>query len=368
MRIKKIEVFKLKIKLKRPFIISLGPKTHADNIIVRVTTDSGITGFGECSPSTTINGESSETCFVVSEYLARHLLGKDPVDIAGCSALMDSLFFGNTSIKSAFDIALHDIASQEAGVPLYLFLGGNDDKELFTDYTVSLDGAGIMAADAKEIKERGFPFIKVKLGESRKKDVERIRQIREAVGDAIPLRLDANQGWDRKTAIDVLNDLADVNIQFCEEPIPRWDFMSLPEVRKASPVPVMADESRLDHHDAERLIGLGACDYINIKLGKSSGLYKACKIADLAARAGIRMMVGGFIETRIAFTASAHLSLASDHIVFSDFDSPMMMTEDPVTGGIVYGERGLVKVPGGPGLGAGIDDKYLRKLPCLVIE
>ncbi len=368
MRITKIEIFRLKIKLSRPFIISLGPKTHADNVVVKITTDSKLTGFGECSPSTTINGENAETCFAVAGHLAKHLTGESPLDIPGCMQIMDSLFYGNTSIKSAFDIAIHDIASQHAGMPLYAFLGGKNNKRLHTDYTISLDDANVMVADALDIKDRGFPFIKVKLGDNRENDVDRIRRITAVTGNDIPLRLDANQGWDKLQAIGVLNDLADCNIQYCEEPIPRWDFMSLPEVTQASPIPVMADESCFDHHDADRLIKLGACDYINIKLGKSSGLYKARKIAGISSAAGIKMMVGGFVETRLAFTASAHLSLSNDHIVFSDFDSPMMMVEDPVSGGIVYGKGGLVEVPESNGLGAWIDDSYLKSLPSVVIE
>ncbi len=368
MRIEKVEVYKASIRLKKPFIISLGAITHADNIYLRIHTDTGITGYGECSPSLTINGESTGTCTDVAMYLANGLMGVDPRDAAKCSAVMDSVIFGNTSIKSAFDIALYDIASRDKGVPLYAYLGGKNDRVLLTDYTVSLAGVSAMVEEALDIKNRGFPFIKVKLGENRENDVERITKIREAVGNEIPLRLDANQGWDKDTAKEVLNDLAGMNIQYCEEPIPRWDFLSLPELRKASSIPLMADESCLDHHDAERLINLGACDYINIKLGKSSGLYKAMKIAELASAADIRMMVGGFIETRLAFTASAHFSLSNEDIVFSDFDSPLMMEQDPVTDGIRYGEGGLVKVPELPGLGAAVDESYLRQLPCVVIE
>ncbi len=368
MRINRIEVYKVSIKLKKPFIISLGSITHAENIYLRISTDKGVTGYGECSPSLTINGESTGTCADVAHYLARPLTGKDPRDIEGCSALMDAVIYGNTSIKSAFDIALHDIAARDKGLPLFEFLGGNDRKELYTDYTVSLDEATVMAEEALEIKRKGFPFIKVKLGDNRHNDLIRIKGIREAVGKDIPLRLDANQGWDKETAVLLLNDLAGMNIEYCEEPIPRWDFMSLPELRRASPIPLMADESCLDHNDAARLIELEACDYINVKLGKSSGLFKAAKIANLASDAGIRMMVGGFMESRLAFTASAHFSLSNDHIVFSDFDSPMMMEEDPVTGGIEYRKGGQVKVPSGPGLGAAVDQAYLKQLPCTVIE
>jgi L-Ala-D/L-Glu epimerase len=367
MQIETICLYRASLELREPFVISLGSITHADNIFIRITTSEGITGYGECSPSLTINGESVETCFAAGRYIARSLKGADPLDIGKCSAIADSVIYGNTSIKSAFDIALHDIASRHANVPLYTFLGGSDDREIYTDYTVSLDSAERMADNAGKIKHRGFPFIKVKLGDNRENDVERVLRIRKKVGEDIPLRLDANQGWDKDTAISILNDLAGMNIQYCEEPIPRWDFMSLPEVRRSCPIPLMADESCLDHHDAERLIKLGACDYINIKLGKSSGLYKGLKIAGVAGRAGVKMMVGGFMETRLAFTASAHLFLSSRHIVFSDFDSPLMMKEDPVEGGISYGIGGRVNVPGTAGLGAIIRKEFLESLPSEVV-
>ncbi|HKR07337.1 MAG TPA: dipeptide epimerase, partial [Bacteroidia bacterium] len=333
-----------------------------ENIIVVIKTNNGITGFGECSPFMTINGESMETCFIIGQYIAKVLKGKNPLDIAACSALMDSLIYGNSSIKSAFDIAIYDIASQNDGMPLYKFLGGNNDKILVTDYTVSIGDPEKMANDALKIKQAGFPVIKVKLGETKEKDVERIQKIRNAVGKEIPLRIDANQGWDVETAIATLNVLSAYNIQFCEEPIPRWNFMELPKIKKRSPVLIMADESCCDHHDAKRLIDLKACDMFNIKLGKSAGFFKAIKIIKLAETAGIKMQVGGFLESRLGFTAAAHLALSGKNILYCDFDTPLMLTEDCVTDGISYEPNGVVKLAGKPGLGAAIDIKYLRSL------
>jgi L-alanine-DL-glutamate epimerase-like enolase superfamily enzyme len=110
--IEQIEVYQSRIKLKEPFITSLGLLENADNIIVVIRTNTGITGFGECSPFMTINGETVETCFIVAQYLAKALKDKNPLDIKECSSLMDKVIYGNASIKSAFDIALYDIASQ----------------------------------------------------------------------------------------------------------------------------------------------------------------------------------------------------------------------------------------------------------------
>ncbi|MEI7829668.1 MAG: dipeptide epimerase [Prolixibacteraceae bacterium] len=362
MRILKIELYQLPVKLKEPFVISLGSFDYASNVVVVIRTDTGLAGFGECSPFMSINGESMETCIVVGQYLAQVLIGEDPENLERCIYKMDRVIYGNASIKSALDMALYDLASQQAKLPLYAFLGGKNDKMLVTDYTVSLGDTQKMVKDALLIKENGFPAIKVKLGESCEKDVERIRLIREAVGMEIPMRIDANQGWDTATAIATLKALGPFNIQHCEEPIPRWNFMELPLVRKESPIEIMADESCSDHHDAQRLIDLQACDQLNIKLGKSSGIFNALKIIKLAEKAGMHLQVGGFLESRLAFTAAAHLALSSDSIVYCDFDTPLMFTEDPVSGGITYDNHGVITVPEGNGLGAWVDETYLKKL------
>lgn len=366
--IRKIEIFQLPVKLKQPFIISLGAFHYAENVIVKISTHNGITGFGECSPFMSIHGESMETCFVVAGYLAKGLIGKNALDIEACIDLMDKTIYGNSSIKSAFDIALHDIASQQALQPLYAFLGGKNDKDLKTDYTVSIGDAGKMAEDAVKIKEKNFSFIKVKLGDSKEKDVERIRKIRDKIGMKIPLRIDANQGWDKSTAIEILKELANDNVEFCEEPIPRWDFAELPEIKKQSPIPIMADESCCNHHDARRLIAIEACHAFNIKLWKSSGIFSAQKIVRLAEQSGIKLQVGGFLESRLGFTASAHLALTSSAVSYTDFDTPLMFEDDPVNGGITYHHGGVIKMPDKPGLGATVDEKYLSNLVSVIIR
>ena len=359
--IQQIELYKLSIPLIEPFITSLGTDYTADNVLVRIHTKEGIIGFGECSPYMPINGESQETCMVVGELFAKALIGHNALDIEGAVKLMDSIIYANGSIKSAFDIALYDIASQHAGVPLYKFIGGKNDKTIITDYTVSLAEPEVMAVQALKILSQGYPAIKVKLGKDGKKDVVRMKAIRAAVGPAIPLRIDANQGWGVEEAIETLKALAPLDIQHCEEPIARWNYLSLPRVKKESPIPIMADECCGDDHDAERLIALDACDYFNIKLGKSGGIFKALKMARLAEAAGLHLQVGAMIESRLAMTAFAHFALSSPNIVHFDFDTALMLREDPVTGGIVYKENGVVEVPEAFGLGATISEEWLGK-------
>ena len=365
--IRQIELYRLSIPLKEPFITSLGTDYSAENVLIRIITNEGIIGFGECSPYMPINGESQDTCFIVGQYFAKALIGKDPLQIEDCINLMDKIIYGNSSIKSAFDIALYDIAAQQAGLPLYKFIGGENNKTIITDYTVSIGEPQKMAVDALKIKAEGYPAIKIKLGKNGTTDVERIKAIREAVGSEIPLRIDANQGWEVEEAIETLQALAVYDIQHCEEPIARWNFMRLPEVKKASPIPIMADESCSDEHDAERLIQIKACDYFNIKLGKSGGIFKALKMARMAEAANIHLQVGAMVESRLAMTAFAHYALCSPMIEHFDFDTALMFIEDPVTGGIVYEKNGVVKVPEVNGLGATIDEGWLKKMEKIVL-
>jgi len=365
--IKNICLFKLSIPLKEPFITSLGQDDSADNILVKIITNNGIAGFGECSPYMPINGESQDTCFIVGQYFAKALKGKDPLQIEDCINLMDTIIYGNSSIKSAIDMALYDIAAQYAGMPLYQFIGGSNNKTIVTDYTVSVGDPEIMVDEALKIQAQGYPAIKVKLGKDGKKDVERIRAIRAAVGNDIPIRIDANQGWKVKEAIETLNALSEFDIQHCEEPIARWKFMQLRKVKKKSPIPIMADESCGDEHDAERLIQLKACDYFNIKLGKSGGIFKALKMARMAEAANIHLQVGAMLESRLGMTAFAHYALCSPMIEHYDFDTALMFSEDPVTGGIQYKEKGVIIVPETPGLGATIEESRLRSLEKIII-
>ena len=355
MRVTEISLFPLRIPLFAPFVISLGPLTHAENLFIRIRTDDGCEGWGEASPFPTIHGETLESCTVVTRLMATKLLGFPVVTAPASPALMNRLLYGNFAAKSALEIALCDLAAQQAGLPLYRYLGGQERRELFTDYTVSLGPVEKMVTDAKRIVARGFPVVKVKLGENADADLHRIELISRAVGPKVPLRLDANQGWSQEDAARVLSGIGQHNIQHCEAPIDRREWTRLPELRRISQVPLMADESCWDDHDARRLLEIMAVDRINIKLSKAGGLHTARKIIDTT---NVPLQVGGFLESRLGFTAAAHLAMSNERVEFCDFDTPLMQTDDPVEGGLRYGAAGLVTLDDGPGLGARLRPEY----------
>lgn len=363
-QIRCIEIYRMPVKLCQPFVISLESFTHANNLAVAIYTSDGRVGWGECSPFPTINGETMESGLHIANWLAAKLIGVDYLDLHGSHAIMQRSLYGNFSVKSAIDMALHDLAAQARNIPLYEFWGPPKMNILQTDYTVSLGDMESMVTDAQDIKKRGFRYIKVKLGGLPKEDIQRVKAIRKGIGDAIPLRLDANQGWDFSGALTVLKALAEENIQFCEAPIPRYSSNKLAALRQQVPVPIMADESCFDHHDARRLLASNSCDYINVKLGKTGGLLEARLLLEVAEEYGTKVQIGGFLESRLAFTAAAHLALSSAAVAFVDMDTPLMLAEDPVQGGIRYGSEGIINLPEGMGLGASM---LISAAPAMVV-
>ena len=358
MKILQTRIYKLSIPM-HPFRIATGTMNHAQNLFIRVETNEGLTGVGECSAFPVIVGESQSTCFEMAKDFARLWKGKEALDIEERLKDLDDFTAFNSTVKSAFDMALYDLASKKEDVPLYKYLKGNK-KTLETDITIGIDEPEVMAAKALDFKMQGFRILKIKLGKDGKTDLQRIQMVRNAVGDSLRIRIDANQGWDFETAKVVLVQMAVYDIEFCEQPMRSWNDHYLPALRKASPIKIMADESVFDHHDARRLILAGACDYVNIKFSKSGGIKEAIRINEVCESHDIACMMGGMLESRLALTAFAHFSLSQKNIKFYDMDTSLLGHQiDPVKDGVEF--RGyLLEVPELPGIGADINEDFLQ--------
>ena len=357
LRITGVDIFRAAIPMVAPFRISLGVISDAEYLFVRITTSEDVSGWGEATPFPPITGDTQAINTAAATDLARLLLGKDPLDIEGRVAEMERFLAFNSSSRAAFDMALHDVAGKVSGLPLYALLGGGR-RLLATDATVGLGEPDVMAQQAAELKRSGVPAIKVKLGTTAEEDVERIATIRKAIGNELPLRIDANQGWDFPTAVRVLTRLASSGIEYCEQPIAHWDYDNFKRLRERVAIPIMADESVFDHHDAFRLTAGGCCDFLNIKLAKSGGIRTALKIDAVAQACGARCMLGCMLETRLGLTAAAHLVSARPNICYADLDSHLQLKEDPILGGARW-QGGTIELPTEPGIGADVDPTFL---------
>ncbi|RJS82350.1 dipeptide epimerase [Candidatus Bathyarchaeota archaeon] len=356
--IQQIEIYRVNLAYKEPFRIAPGASTESRNIIVKILTDYDVVGWGEASPSERVTGETPETVVRVLGKIAPRLLGKCPLRIEQDVELMDSLVKGNPSAKAAIDIALHDILGKTARKPLFMLMGGYR-TEVLTDITLSIKSPKEMARDAVKAVKKGFKALKVKVGVNPTEDLERIKRIREAVGENIELRIDANQGWTPKQAVEVLNKMEKFNIEFAEQPVPAEDLKGLIEVKRNSPIPVMADESVHSPEDALRLIQAEAVDLINIKLMKSGGILKGRKIAAIAEAAGIPCMIGCMGESDIGIAAGTHLAAAVKNIQYADLDSNLLQKDKLVKKGGIKVKNSMRIFPKQNGLGIKVDDKRL---------
>lgn len=369
MIIQSIDIFPFSIPLKEPFIISLETITHAHNLLVRIHTDEeALYGWGESSPFRTINGETQAGQLALAPLLAKEWIGKDPLDIKARMNDLHKALYGNLSLKSAFDMALYDIAAKVNGIPLYQFLGGRKNKKLITDQTVSIDSAEKMVTQAKRFIQEGYTHIKVKLGKIPQDDISRIAALRHALGPEIPLRIDANQGWSVPDAITVLKGIEQYDVEHCEQPVHRRDLHGMKSVKDQTNIHIMADESLNDSYDVAILIDQDCCHEFNIKFGKSGGILEATTIVNLATQAGIVCQVGCFNESRLANTALAHFAYAHDIIHYFDMDSPLMMSTDPIIGGIEYHPGGEVILQDVPGIGCDVSPDFLKTLDFIRIN
>ena len=359
MKITHTEIYRFSIPME-PFVIATGTMDYAQNTLVRLYADNGLYGVGECSAFPMIVGETQDTCLVLARDFARLWKGKNPLVIDERLSELDAFIAGNNTIKSAFDVALHDLAAKQAGMPLYKYLDGAI-RDIVTDITVGIGSPEEMANKALAFKNQGAEVLKVKLGKAPDADIARITAIRNAIGHEIPIRIDANQGWDFNQAVTALQGLEALSIQFCEQPMRSYNDHLLPQLRGKTTIPIMADESCYDHRDAERLAVNEACDYINIKFAKSGGIAESLRIQQTAAAHGIPCMIGGMLESRIALSAKVHFAYAAPNVCFFDMDTCMIgHLEDPVIDGVQF-DGFRISLPDLPGIGADSDATFLEK-------
>lgn len=365
MIITQIKIYRFSIPME-PFTIATGTMDYAQNIFIRIHTDAGIYGVGECSAFPMIVGETQGTGLLLARDFAALWKGRDPLDIQSRLEELDLYIARNYTVKSAFDMALYDLAAKHAELPLYQYLGGAR-RAITTDITLGIGTAADMAGKAKALKDSGAVVFKIKLGKEPQQDIARIRAIREAVGDEITIRIDANQGWTYDQAAEALTGLEHFGIQFCEQPMRSYNDHLLPALRAATTVPIMADESVYTHHDAERLCREQACDYINIKFSKSGGIREALNIQETAASYKIPCMIGGMLETRLALAAKVHFAYASPNVCFYDLDTCMVgHLADPIIGGVQY-DGYQIRVSDAIGIGADVAGDFLQECESWVV-
>jgi len=352
LKITGIEIFSEDIPLKQPFVTSKRSISVIRDYVVRITTDGGICGYGASAPTPVITGDTvGSILYAVNEVYAPLLTGKELSE--ELLPLVQKALFHNSSPKAAVDIALYDLLAKEKGLPLYRYLGGeNKAVHLETDATVSLGTPEVMVDEAKKHLSEGFTAIKVKLGGPKEMDAKRLGALAPLFGKDIKVRLDANQAWTVEDAVYVCNecDKLGLNIELIEQPVHYADLDGMVAVTKAVPYPILADECVFGPDEARRILAMGGCNLVNIKLMKCGGIYEALKIQKIAEEYGVSCMLGCMMEGPVSITAAAHFGAAVG-IDCYDLDAPYLCKEYPIEAYTRYEGKNIYIPTEGTGLG-----------------
>ena len=352
MKITEVKLGKISVPLRVPFKTALRSVSSVEDIVVEVHTDTGAVGYGEAPPTGAITGDTTGAILgALQDHIIKTVVGRDVDDFEDLMLALNKCIVGNTSAKAAMDMALWDLYGQLYRIPVYKLLGGSR-KEIITDITISVNDPDEMARDAVDAVRRGYDTLKIKVGAHPELDVARLTAVRQAIGNDTRIRIDANQGWEPKQAVRLLNQMQEkgLDIEFVEQPVKAHDIDGLKYVTERSYVPVLADESVFSPEDAVRIMQTRAADLVNIKLMKCGGLYNALKIVSAAEVYGVECMIGCMLEAKISVNAAVHLACAKKIITKIDLDGPVLCSEDPILGGAVFDEQ-RITVSDEPGLG-----------------
>ncbi len=340
MKIVSVHTTLLKAPLKTPFVTALRRVEALEDLVVVITCDNGMIGYGEGAPTPQITGETIGSIQAAIDYITPHLLNRSLDDFEHLIWIVHQTIVKNTTAKSALEIALYDLKAQAAQQPLYRMLGGTQTK-FCTDITISMNPTEVMIADAQKALSLGYDTLKIKIGESPKADAERTLAIAKALPSHITLRLDANQGWSAKESVLLLQQLEAEGIvaEFIEQPVPADDTEGLKYIRQRVKTPILADESVFSLKDAKTLLEMEAVDYLNIKLAKTGGISQALALADLAKSYDVKCMIGCMLEGPISVAAGVHVASArANTITMLDLDAVALLASHPAHSDIVFDE------------------------------
>lgn len=335
MKILRVEAWPVTMPLETPYDVAYETISEATNVFLRLVTDGAAVGHGCAAPDAVVTGERPESVLrAIRDEVEPVLRGADPLRRAAILDTLNEPIRHHSSAMAAVDMALHDLLGQAAGLPLWQLLGGFRER-IATSVTVGILNEAETVEAAREWIAKGFFCLKLKGGRDAEGDAARMIRVREAVGETIELRFDANQGYTAETARHFVELAEPARIELLEQPTPRDELDELGRVTRNVPVPVMADESLMSLLDAFRLARHDLADMVNVKLMKVGGLAEALQINGVARAAGLEVMVGCMDEAALAIAAGLAYALARPNVRYADLDGHLDLVGDPSAGSVI---------------------------------
>ncbi len=368
MKITAINCKMVHVPYKGHYQTAAGETKHIRRVLVTIETDEGITGIGETGAILPERGgETVEAIYIaITKYFAPLILGMDPFDIGLVIDKIEGANMGRTGFlcsKCGIDNALYDIMGKATNRPVAQLLGGIHTSNFTVSRSLGIKPPAALAKDALELKEAGYALITIKVGFDPREDVDRVAAVRDAVGANFPLEIDVNGGYSADVAIPTLRKMCAYDIEAIEQPVPWWDIQGLKDVRRATNVPIIADESAWTAHDVVNLARQEACDIICIKPFKNGGLFLSRRMAEAAEAAGLGVSMGSKHPLSPGLAAILHFAagIKSVHAPLG-YGSPQERLADDITDSpIEMNADATVDLPEGPGLGVAISDAKIEQ-------
>ena len=339
------------------------PWLGGDFVLARLTADDGSHGVGEAFVWLPETGVSpAQVVDAVQHGLAHYVLGASPFAVEALRARMDRNVARSEVAKGLLDIACHDLAGSIAGRPVCELLGGGAGaQELPLAALIPLGDARSMLDLAHAFRKGGTATFRFKLGSGIEADRAVIAAAREALGDAVRLRVDYNQAYTPDQAIRAIEAIAPFRIDCAEQPVRADDWLGMARVQRAVGVPLMAHEGCFSLTDAIALIELDAVRVLGVNTERPGGITQALRAIDYAARRGLGTVLHNQ-PLGIASAAQIHLGAARADVLGHAMElfGHVMLEDDLIVEPLDY-SGGRVRVPEGPGLGVALDESALDR-------
>jgi L-alanine-DL-glutamate epimerase-like enolase superfamily enzyme len=350
LRITAVEAWSHRMRLSVPYSIANESFDHAENVFLRLLTDTGPIGLGCSAPDFGVTGENATTVLAaIDEVVRDRVIGLDPRRTSHVLAILEEALADRPAALAGVDMALHDLLGRVAGLPLWVLLGGYRER-ILTSITIGIMPTADAVECANDYVSRGFRALKLKGGRDADQDIECVHRVREAVGPDIELRFDANQGFDATTALRFIEATRAAKLELIEQPTSSDFPESMGQVSSGSHLPIMADESLHTLRDAFRIASQELADMVNVKLMKVGGIARARRIAAVARSARLEVMVGCMDECALAIAGGLHFALAHENVAYADLDGHFDLIDDPTAGAVIL-EDGWLRPLDRPGLG-----------------
>ena len=365
-KIAKLDAVAISVPLKSPLKLAGIVIGTADNLIVRIEDTDGTIGWGEASSAPTMTGEFPEGMVSAAKFLKEHLLGFEVTNIGNFHRQLDPVIYGNSSVKSAIEMALVDIAGQRQGIPAYEVLGGRVRDKVAIILMVAGGGGRDELNSAKEHADRGFVAYKVKVGVGDvTTDIQRCRDMRNLLGPEMRISADANQGFNRTDALTFAEAAGDTGLDFFEQPVNGEDLDTMRDCAEISTIPLGADEGFHSIDDIIKHHEIGAASGGSLKTIKLGGMFPVIQAGTLMNNLGMNVNLAGKIaDTSIASSSVAHLAMALPKLNWDVNITNHYLCEDIVENPLSI-EDGHVTISDAPGLGFRPDESLLNKYTAI---